>query len=193
MADQIFNVNCGFFDAINSDRTYTAEQMNNPYKRLISNGVYPNPDGTTSTDLQVVSATAAMDITVKAGQGLFADKWFDNSAAINITVPNNTGLTPRFDSVIVQVDTRTSGRAGNIVYRTGTAASNPSPPAINTVTGVTEYRLANIYVAGGANTINDDAITDRRGTSECPWVTSLFSDGSVPITSDDIDDVVSSV
>lgn len=174
MADQTFNVNCGFFDAVDSDRTYTAEQMNNPYKRLISNGVFATPQGTPSTDLQVVSAGTGMAIIVNAGQGLFADKWFENPAGINITVPNNTAIVPRVDSVLVQVDTRVSGRAGNIVYREGNPASNPAAPAINTVTGVIEYRVANIYVAAGANAINNDAITDLRGSASCPWVTSLI-------------------
>ena len=174
MADQVFNVNCGFFDAVNKDRTYSADQMNNPYKRLISNGVFATPQGTPSTDLQVSAGTAAMDIVVSAGQGLFADKWFENPAAITITVPNNTGLVPRVDSVIVQVDTTVSGRVGNIVYRQGTPASSPAAPAINTVDGVTEYRVANIYVAAGANAINNDAITDLRGSASCPWVTSLI-------------------
>lgn len=174
MADQIFNVNCGFFDAIDSDRTYSADQMNKPYKRLISNGVFATPQGTPSTDLQVVSAGSGMGIIVNTGMGLFADKWFENNAPITITVPSNTGIAPRMDSVLVQVDTRSSGRVGNIVYREGTAASNPQPPAINQITGVSEYRLANIYVAAGANAINNDAITDMRGSSSCPWVTSLI-------------------
>lgn len=174
MADQIFNVKCGFFDAIDNDRTYTAAQMNMPYKRVINNGVFATPQGTPSTDLQVVSASNGMIINVLAGDGLFADRWFSNTATIAITVPNNNALTPRVDSVIVQVDTTTSGRAGNIVYRTGTPSASAAVPPINTVSGITEYRLANIYVAPGANTINNDAITDLRGSSSCPWVTSLI-------------------
>lgn len=175
MADQIFNMNCGFFDAVNDDRLYSADEMNNPYKRLISNGVFATPQGTPSTDLQVVSAGNGMNITVSAGNGLFGDKWFENPSNFNITVPNNTGLTPRRDSVIVQVDCRTSGRVGNIIYRTGTASSNPQPPALDTSDNVYEYRLANIYVAPSANTINNDAIVDLRGSSECPWITALIN------------------
>ena len=174
MADQTFAVNSGFYDAVNSDRTYSADDMNRPYKRLVSNGVFATPQGTPSTDLQVVSASNGMQIIVQAGEGIFADKWFENSAAINITVPSNTSTVPRFDSVIVQVDQRTSGRVGNIVYRTGTPSSNPAVPAINQVTNVTEYRVANIYVAAGANAINNDAITDLRGSSSCPWITALI-------------------
>ena len=33
MADQVFAVISGFYDAINEDRTYTADQMNRPYNR----------------------------------------------------------------------------------------------------------------------------------------------------------------
>ena len=174
MADQIFSVNSGFYDAVNNDRTYSAEDMNRPYKRLVANGVFATPQGTPSTDLQVAAAIGAMDISVNTGDGIFADKWFANPSIITITVPNNTGIVPRMDSVIIQIDLRQSGRVGNIVYRTGTPASRPSAPAINQVANVTEYRLANVYVAAGANTINDDAITDLRGSSSCPWVTALI-------------------
>lgn len=173
MADQTFAVNSGFYDAVNSDRTYSADDMNRPYKRLVSNGVFATPQGTKSTDLQVVAA-GGMQIIVKAGEGIFADKWFENPAAINITVPSNTSTSPRIDSVIVQVDKRTSGRVGNIVYRTGTPSSNPSAPAINTTSNVIEYRLANIRVAASAVSITGGVITDRRGSSDCPWITSLI-------------------
>lgn len=174
MADQVFQVQCGFFDSVNKDRLYTAEQMNKPYKRVITNGVFATPQGTASTDLQVLSANDGMKIIVKKGEGLFADKWFENPSDFTITVPNNTGIVPRRDSVIVQVDLRSNGRIGAIVYREGTPASNPVPPNINATDNVIEYRIANIYVAAGATAINQDAIVDLRGSSECPWVTSLI-------------------
>lgn len=174
MADQTFEVTSGFYNAVNNDRLYTADQMNMPYKKLISNGVFATPQGTASTDLQVTSAGNGMNILVAPGNGIFADKWFENDSSIAITVPNNTGVVPRRDSVIAQVDMRQSGRVANIVYRTGTPSSNPLPPDIGTVENVTEYRIANIYVAAGANTINNDAIVDLRGSSECPWITSLI-------------------
>ena len=173
MADQTFAVHCGFFDAINSDRTYSADEMNRPYRRVISNGVFATPSGTPSTDLQV-TASSGMNIICKKGEGLFGDKWFENPSSIAITVPSNTGTVPRIDSVLVQVDTRTSGRVGNIVHRTGTPASSPTPPAINQTEGVVEYRLANIRVNAGVSAITQSMITDRRGSSDCPWVTSLI-------------------
>ena len=174
MADQVFNVNCGFFNAINNDRTYSADQMNLPYKRLVSNGVFANNEGNPSDDFQVSSAGSGMDIVVKSGEGIFSNKWFNNPQAITITVPDNTSLNPRIDSVIIQVDNRSEGRAGNIVYRTGTPASSPVVPEINTTSDVTEYRVANIAVSSYATSIGNEVITDLRGSASCPWITSLI-------------------
>lgn len=174
MADQNFNMLAGFFDSINRDRLYTADQMNRPYKRVITNGVFATPAGTPSTDLQVLSANDGMKITVKKGEGLFADKWFENPSDFNITVPSNGNINPRRDSVIVQVDKRASGRRGRIVYREGTPAAYPLPPDLSTTENLVEYRVANIYVAVGATWISQEAIVDLRGSSECPWITSLI-------------------
>ena len=174
MADQTFSVDCGFFNAVDMDRLYDAEQMCLPYNRIVSDGVFATPQGTPSTDLQTVSAENGMDIIVQAGQGMFANKWYKNPSGITITVPLNTSINPRIDSVIAQVDTRMIGRVGNIVYRTGEPAASPTPPNIGTVEGVVEYRLANVAVAAGAAAITNADITDLRGSAECLWVTGLI-------------------
>ena len=178
MAEQIYNVKCGFFDAVNNDRVYTAEDMNRLYKRVIHDGVFPDENNNPSDDL-LVEADSGMTITVGTGEGVFASHWFKNSVDIPIEVPTNSA-NDRIDSVVIQVDTRKSGRAGNIVYRTGEPSINPAPPQINEVLGVVEYRLANITVASGATAITSADITDLRGTSECPWVTGIVSANDIP-------------
>jgi len=173
MADQNFSVKCGFFDAVNGDRTYSAEDMNKPYSRVIADGVFATPAGQPSTDLQVVASGSGMNITVQAGQAIVAAKWFENSTPVIITVPANTALYNRIDSVIAQVDKRASGRSGNIVYRTGTASSTPQAPEITQSASVMEYRIANILVAPSAGAITQSVITDLRGV-EFPWVAGLI-------------------
>lgn len=174
MAEQKFLINAGFFDSIDADRLYSASEMNRPYKRIINEGVFATPQGTPSTDLQVVSGNNQMNIIVKKGEGLLGGKWFESPSDVTITVPSNTAIVPRRDSVIIQIDNRQSGRIANVVYREGTPSSNPMPPDINTVENVIEKRVANIYVAPSANYIGQNAITDLRGSSECPWITSLI-------------------
>lgn len=175
MADQIFNVNCGFFNSVNGDRKYNAEDMTRPYKNIISNGVFATPEGTPSNKLQVLS-DEGMNIIVKAGDGIFADKWFESPADLSIEVPSNPNIVARRDSVIVQIDKTQQGRVGNIVYRTGVAASDPVPPTINENENenIIEYRIANIYVTPNVTEIGQDVITDLRGSEECLWVTSLI-------------------
>lgn len=174
MADQLFGVSCGFFDAVNYDRTYSADDMNKPYSRLVADGVFAAQDGNPSSDLQVFASGTGMNITVAKGSGIFASKWFENPSTIIITVPDNNAINARLDSVIAQVDKRTSGRVGNIVYRTGAAAATPTPPAINQTANVIEYRIANVIVYPSAGAINQNNITDLRGSTSCPWVTGLI-------------------
>ena len=174
MSETKFAIKGGFFDSINGDRLYSADEMNRPYKRVISEGIFATPQGTPSTDLQVVTANNGMNIIIKKGEGLLGGKWFENQSDIAFTVPSNTEIVPRRDSVIIQMDKRQSGRVPNVVYRTGTASSNPMPPDINTIENIVEKRVANIYVAASAVYIGQDAITDLRGSSECPWITSLI-------------------
>lgn len=174
MAEQKTLINGGFFNSVNKDRLYSADEMNRPYKRVITEGIFATQSGTPSTDLQVVSANNGMNIVVKKGEGLLGGKWFENSSDIALTVSNNTAIVPRRDSIIIQVDLTQAGRAVNVVYREGTANSNPMPPNLSTDANVIEKRVANIYVAAGATYIGQDAITDLRGSSECPWITSLI-------------------
>ena len=171
MADQIFNATSGFWDAQNGDRTYSADDMNKPYKRLVADGVFASPDGTPSTDFQV-DATTGMTLSIHAGDGIFASKWVHADAQA-VDVPANATSYSRIDSVIVQVDTRSTGRKASVIYRTGTAASSPTAPAINETSGVLEWRIANITVSAGASAITQANIEDLRGI-ETQWVAALI-------------------
>lgn len=172
--DVKYEVNAGFFDAINNDRTYSAEDMNRPYRKLISNGVFATPKGEPSDYLQIFSADNGMNIIVSSGYALIGGKWFENPSDFIITISQNTDVLTRIDSIIAQVDKTQAGRNGNIVYRKGNASSNPIHPDINTDEDIVEFRLADITISPSCVSVTQDLITDCRGSSECPWVTSLI-------------------
>lgn len=173
MADTKINVTSGFYDAVSNDRLYTADQMNMPYKRLVSNGIFAQPDGTASLDFQVL-ALSGMTVNVQPGNAICGDKWVENDAAVPVEVSGNTSVNSRIDSIILQVDRTMAGRAASIVYRQGTAAATPAAPALVNSGGIYELRLANITVAPSASGIAQGSITDCRGSSDCPWITSLI-------------------
>lgn len=175
MEEQKFQVNCGFFDSINNDRLYSADEMNRPYKRIISNGIFATPKGSPSKDLQVLESNNEMEIIVKKGEGLIGNKWYENPRDLAIQVPINTDVKPRIDSVIAQIDKSLSGRCGNIVYRCGIPNDIPEPPTINLSDEIIEMRVANICVTPTTRFIDQSMITDLRGSEDCPWITSLLN------------------
>lgn len=173
MADTLYDVTSGFYDSIDQDRLYTAAQMNMPYKRLISEGVFATPAGTASTDFQVL-AVSERNVKVCAGNAILGEKWVESNADQPITIGGNTTGNPRIDSIILRVDRNNTERKASIIYRTGEAAASPTAPALNTGSNIYELRLADILINSGTSTISQSAITDQRGSAECPWVTSLI-------------------
>ena len=173
MADTKYSVTSGFYDAVDNDRLYTADQMNMPYKRLISNGVFAQPDGTASTDFQVLAGDG-MVVNVQPGNALCGDKWVESEAAVAIEIAGNTTVNTRIDAIILRVDTNNDSREASIIYRQGTPAADPVGPDLVTTAGIHEFRLANISVGPSASEITQSVIADGRGSADCPWVSTLI-------------------
>lgn len=157
MADTIIHANCGFFDAVDGDRTYSADDFNEAFKGLFRNGIYLNTDGSVNDYFRC--SVADLVVSVNPGKGMFGDHWFELSNTATFTVPVNQSGNSRIDSVLIQVDTRLAQRYGNVVYRPGTASANPVQPSINSDPEVIEYRIANITVAPQAVSVS---VTDLR-------------------------------
>lgn len=166
-------VQTGFFNSINNDRRYQANDMNKPYELLVSNGVFATPAGTPSNFLQVY-ANDSMGVTVRPGRGIFFDKWLINDSDLYLPLDPSEVTLKRIDSVVVRVDINETVRAGTIYLKKGTPGSSPTAPALERTDLVKEYRLANITINPGVSSITQSAISDRRGyADECGWVTSL--------------------
>lgn len=173
MSDVIYNISSGFFDSVNGDRLYSAADMNKPYKRVIADGIFPTPQGTPSTDFQVV-AVSGMSVAVLAGNAMIGARWAESADDVGITIAGNSSSSPRIDSIFLHIDTGMETRAAGVVYRQGTAGASPTAPAIVKTDNITELRLADILVAPSAAIITQANITDQRGGSECPWVAGLI-------------------
>lgn len=173
MSDVICNISSGFYDSVNGDRLYSAADMNKPYKRVIADGIFPTPQGTPSTDFQVV-AVSGMSVAVLAGNAMIGARWAENTDDVGITIAGNSSSSPRIDSIFLHIDTGMDTRAAGVVYRQGTAAGTPTAPAMVRTDNITELRLADILVAPSAAIITQANITDQRGGSDCPWVAGLI-------------------
>lgn len=163
---------CGFFNSKNGDRKYGADTMNRPYKRIVSDGIFPKSDGTASDDFKVESNTA-LTIKVLGGEGIFMQKWAYLDEAMKLDIPAPHPTLDRIDSVVVQIDT--DARSGSIYVKSGTQGSGTAPELTRSDT-VSEYRLANITVVANATTITDADIEDTRAIlPDCGFITSLIT------------------
>lgn len=165
-------VTSGFFNSVNGDRLYNADQMNMAYKRIVSNGVIPNP----STALQV-RAFDGMTVTIEEGSGIFGDKWAESDGMDTLTLTAAHATLNRIDLIVMRCDTE--ARLVKLAVKTGSPASTPVAPALERSNTVKEYALASIYVAAKATVIMNDNITDTRSNPDlCGYTTSLVKSGN---------------
>lgn len=160
-----------FFNAVLQDgvydRTYDAEDVTSYLDLLVSDGVFPNP----STNLQVMAGTG-MQVSVQPGQGWIQGHKMINTAALPLTIAAANALLARIDRVIFYVDH--TAREMGIAVKTGTAAANPTPPALVRTTARYEMCLANITVGKAVTSITQGNIQDTRGDSTlCGFVQGL--------------------
>ena len=161
----------GFFNSVNGDRKYNADDISNYFLKLISNGVFATP-----SNAMQVQANSGMTVQVSAGWGFIQCKWINNSSPYLLRLDTSDLILNRIDRIVLRLDASASGRSMGIYIKKGTPANNPVAPALTRVTGgVWELSLAQIYVGAGVTSISQANITDERpNTSVCGFVTGLI-------------------
>lgn len=174
MANTSYDITSGFYDSVSGDRKYFADQMNMPYKRIVSEGIFGTENTSQKgTDFNpVITNSTNRTFTVSNGVGILNGKWFEMISTQNFTADANNTLSDRKDSIIIAVDTSSSVRKATIEYRVGSGAT---APALVNNAGHKELRVCNVVVkslsSGGGITIED-----TRGTSECPIIVGLLKE-----------------
>ena len=164
------SIKSGFHNSINGDRKYNAEDMNRPYKDIVSNGVFPNP----SDQLQVF-ASSGMIVSVSAGGGLFGNGWAYNDAPELLTLDPAEATLSRIDAIVLRRDESEAVRDSVLIVKKGTPSQNPVRPEMVRDDYVNEYCLATILITPGTTIITGSMITDTRpDTTVCGWVTGLI-------------------
>lgn len=161
-------VSSGFFNSIDGDRVYNADQMSTYFKGLISDGVYEN----VGSRLRVTNGSG-MSVNVGTGRAVVLSRWVENDAELNLALDAADVQYNRIDAIAVRLDLTESGRAVNIIVKKGTNAAKPEPPARSTGADIYELYLATVSIPKGTTTITQDLITDLRPSDQCGWVTGL--------------------
>lgn len=155
----------GFFNSLNGDRKYDAEQMSSIFDGIIQDGVYE-----TVGDHFRVTPGEGMQVYVGSGRAWFNHTWTYNDSRMPLDLdPAETGLN-RIDLVVLEVNQNEDTRACSIKVLTGVPASNPIAPERTITDRIKQYPLAEIYVGAGVQSIGTAYITNLVGTSRCPFI-----------------------
>lgn len=160
----------GFFNSVNGDRTYNADQMSAIFEGLITNGVYESVGNKLA-----VQPNNGMTIQINTGRGWFNGRWVNNNALHLQTLEAPDVLLNRYCAVCVRVDNSDGGRKAEPYFKYGELATTPIKPTMERSETVKEYCLAYVYIRGGASEITTADIEDTRSNGElCGWVTGLI-------------------
>lgn len=166
----------GFYNSMDGDRTYDAEQMSAIFDGIINDGVLASIGDV----FQVKVSTGNQGIvSVGTGRAWFNSTWIYNDSIGFVQLADSDSLLDRIDAVILEIDHSESVRAATIKSLTGTAATSPVNPSMTNTNEVHQYPLAYIHRTAGTNSISTSDITNAVGTSECPYVTGLVQVHSI--------------
>lgn len=174
------SVTSGFFNSLSGDRKYDAIQISSMFDGLITDGIY---NGYLESFMVTASSPASMVVTVGEGRCWFNHTWTLNDAPLPLTLDVGDVVLNRIDTIVIDVDSTDTVRACTIKIIKGTPSSQAVRPTLENTETHHQYPLCDISVPAGATTVTQSNITNRRGTSDCPFVATLME-------SVDVDDLL---
>lgn len=162
-------IKSGFFNSVDSDRKYDAEDMNEFFDGLVNEGVF-----STIGDTLLVSATTGLQIVVGSGRAWFLKSWIVNTVDKFLTLDAADLTYPRYDAIVLDMDKTLNVRENDIIIVKGTPAASPVNPSLISSEDHLQKALAYIYVDANETVIEQIDITNNVGESGCPFVTALL-------------------
>lgn len=161
----------GFFDSIDGDRKYKAEDFNQFFDGFVSEGVL-GPVG----DWFQVTPSSGMNVSVGSGKAWFLTTWISNTSSRIVQIAAADPTYPRVDTVVL--DFNMTSRENSIRVLTGTPDAFPVNPTRIETDNRRQVPLCDIWVSPGVSTIITSNITNRIGTVSCPFATGLLQQAS---------------
>ena len=159
-------IKSGFFNSLNHDRMYDADDMNAIFDGIITDGVFGNIG-----NKFIVTPGSGMTINVGTGKARLHQIFVENDANLVLQVSQSDVLLNRIDIVAIRVDKTISGRRGDITILKGTPSQNPIAPTLSTDGQIWEMPIAYINVNANANKIDSSDIRYLVGRNSTPLIT----------------------
>lgn len=162
-------VTSGFFNGVNHDRRYDAQQVAQLFDGLIRDGIF----GSIGTCF-VVKPNNGRLVNVGIGRAWFNHTWIYNDAILPIEMPLSEVLMDRIDTIVIDVNWEESVREGSIKIVKGVPSMNPVKPNLIHTLYHNQYPLAYIRARANTSNINAADIENAVGTAQCPLVSGIL-------------------
>lgn len=158
-------VTSGFFNSLNHDRTYNAEQVSALFDGLISDGIFQNIGNNLIT-----VAGDGMSVIVRSGRAWFNHTWTLNDTDLVLDIDESSVGDDRVDAVVLKIDKTETGRVNSIEIYKGIPGEGK--PEIVDDAEIFYRILAYVIVKTGVSEITNEDIESMIGTESCPFVSS---------------------
>ena len=167
-------VSSGFFNSLNHDRLYDAEQFGSIFDGIIVDGVLMTIGNKFST-----RPGNSMSVIVGSGRAWFDHSWIYNDSDLLISVPLSNSLLTRIDMICIETNWEDTVRKNDIKLIQGTPASSPVRPTPVRSSKVNQYPIAFITIPAGATSLTAGNIAITVGSSACPFATAPLEKVSI--------------
>ena len=165
----------GFYNSLEHDRRYNAEQVGSIFDGVIHDGVYMNIGG----KMMVRATGQDMTVNIQTGRAWFNHRWTLNDTIYPIVLPEAEQMLSKIVAIVLEVNSEVNVRANSFKTVVGTPATNPTRPTLINTEDVHQYPLAYVLIRPEVTVIKQEDITNMVGTSSCPFVTSVAASMNV--------------
>ena len=162
-------IKSGFYDSINHDRLYGADDFSDYFEGLISDGIYAG----IGKEFRVFADGSTMGVQVDTGRAKILNKYVRNTDILEVEIDAADSENPRWVAVCVSVNLDEAYRNGYIDVHKGTPAADPQRPDVPDTNAAKLFVLAYVYVPAQATVINAENVNDNRGAANCPYVVGI--------------------
>lgn len=147
---------CLFFNDVDNDRVYFAEDFAEYFAPFFTNGIFNN-------GCKVSGENSSMSVSVSKGLGFINGYRYINDRPKVLTIENADGVLSRIDNIVIRWTLPNRDGVAQVIK--GSFSENPvAPPLVRTSTTY-DLRIAKVSIPAGTTTITQDLITDTRFNS----------------------------
>lgn len=150
-------IKSGFFNSLNGDRKYSADDLSDFYLNLITDGVIDS-----DTENFMVELDSGFTVKISKGWGFIKGKYIHNTTDYCLTLQSASQAFTRIDRVVLKLDTSLDSRKISIEVKQGSFSSEPIPPDLTRNDSVYELSLARITVRAKSAALTSADIIDER-------------------------------